>query len=98
MIDILIMMVPLVVAMIWVGFQQRRLTTTHKRLEKVEKRLTSAKLTLAGTKQANEALMAETMFLKTVLTDVAKGEAHVWIGEDGEVRATRTATGETPIH
>ena len=98
MTDILILMAALVVAMIWVGFQQRRLTTTHKRLEKVEKRLNSAKLTLVGTKQANEALMAKTVFLRQILTDVAKGEAHVWIGEDGEVRATRTATGETPIH
>lgn len=97
MIDILIMMAALVVAIFWVGFQQRRLTTTTKRLEKVDKRLSSAKLTLTTTKEANEALMAETMFLKNVLYDVAKGEAHVWI-EDGELRATRTATGETPIH
>ena len=36
--------------------------------------------------------------LESVLSDVAKGEAHVWIGEDGDIRATRTATGETPIH
>ena len=97
MIDILIMMAALVVAIFWVGFQQRRLTTTTKRLEKVEKRLHSAKLTLTATKETNEALMAETMFLKNVLYDVAKGEAHVWI-EDDELRATRTATGETPIH
>ena len=97
MTDILILMAALVVAIFWVGFQQRRLTTTTKRLEKVEKRLHSAKLTLTATKQANEALMAETMFLKNVLYDVAKGEAHVWI-EDDELRATRTATGETPIH
>ena len=97
MIDILIMMAALVVAIFWVGLQQRRLTTTTKRLEKVEKRLHSAKLTLTATKETNEALMAETMFLKNVLYDVAKGEAHVWI-EDDELRATRTATGETPIH
>lgn len=87
----------LVVAIFWVGFQQRRLTTTTKRLERVEKRLHSAKLTLAATKETNEALMAETMFLKNVLYDVATGEAHVWI-EDDELRAARTATGGTPIH
>jgi cell division protein FtsB len=97
MVDILIMMAALVVAMVWVGFQQRRLTTTLKRLERVEKRLHSAKLTLADTKETNEALVAETMFLKHVLFDVAKGEAHVWI-EDGELRAARTADRETPIH
>jgi len=95
--DILIMMAALVVAIFWVGFQQRRLTTTTKRLEKVEKRLHSAKLTLTTTKQTNEELMTETMFLKNVLYDVAKGEAHVWI-EGDELRATRIADGETPIH
>ncbi len=95
--DILILMATIVVAFFWVGFQQRRLTTILKRLHKAEQRLHSAKLTLAGTKETNEALMAEVMFLKTVLLDVAKGEAHVWI-EDGELRATRTADGETPIH
>jgi len=97
MTDILIMMAALVVAMIWVGFQQRRLTTTLKRLERVEKRLHSAKLTLADTKETNEALVTEVMFLKHVLLDIAKGEAHVWI-EDGELRAARTADGETQIH
>lgn len=97
MIDTLIMMATIFVAMIWVGFQQRMLTTTTKRLEKVEKRLHSAKLTLTATKDENMDHKAEIMFLKNVLYDVAKGEAHVWI-EDDELRATRTADGETPIH
>ena len=97
MIDILIMMAALVAAIGWIAHLQRALTTTLKRLEKVETRLHSAKLTLAGTKETNEELTAENMFLKKVLYDVAKGEAHVWI-EDDELRATRTATGETPIH
>ena len=35
--------------------------------------------------------------LESVLSDVAKGEAHVWI-EDGEVRAQKRATGEIQIH
>lgn len=97
MIDLLILMAALVVAIFWVGFQQRKLTATLKRLEKAEKRLHSAKLTLTDTKETNGALVAETVFLKHVLYDIAKGEAHVWI-EDGELRAARTATGETPIH
>jgi len=97
MIDTLFMMATVLVAMIWIGFQQRRLTTTTKRLEKVGKRLHSAKLTLTATKDENMNHKAEIMFLKKVLYDVAKGEAHVWI-EDGELRATRTATGGTPIH
>lgn len=94
---LLTMMAALVAAVFWIGFQQRRLTTTTKRLVKAEQRLHSAKLTLTQTKEQNEALKAETMFLKNVLFDVAKGEAHVWI-EDNELRAARTATGETPIH
>lgn len=95
--DILILMATLVVAFFWVGFQQRRLTTTLKRLHKVEQRLHSAKLTLTEAKRANEELTAETMFLKNVLYDVANGDAHVWI-EDDELRAMRTATGEIPVH
>ena len=35
--------------------------------------------------------------LESVLSDVAKGEAHVWI-EDGEVRAQKRATGEIQMH
>ena len=97
MTDILIMMAALVAAIFWVGFQQRRLTTTTKRLRKAEQRLHSTKLTLTETKRANEELGAETMFLKSVLYDVANGDAHVWI-EDDELRAARTADRETPIH
>jgi outer membrane lipoprotein-sorting protein len=93
----LTMMAALVAAVFWIGFQQRRLTTTTKRLVKAEQRLHSAKLTLTQTKEQNEALVADTMLLKHVLFDVAKGEAYVWI-EDGELRATRTADRETPIH
>ena len=93
----LTMMAALVAAVFWIGFQQRRLTTTTKRLVKAEQRLYSAKLTLTQTKEQNEALMAETMFLKHVLFDVAKGEAHVWI-EDGELRAARAAVGKVQVH
>jgi|GEM_PF-5782439 len=98
MMNTLILMAAILIATFWVGFQQRTLTTTLKRLEKVERRLHSAKLTLTSTKQTNEELMAESLSLKAVLTDVAKGEAHVWIGEDGEVRAQKRATGEIQIH
>lgn len=94
---LLTMMAALVVAIVWIGFQQRRLTTTTKRLVKAEQRLHSAKLTLTQTKEQNEALVAETMFLKHVLFDVAKGEAHVWI-EDGELRAARAAAGKVQVH
>ena len=97
MIATLTMMAALVAAIVWIIRLQRSLTTTHKRLAKAEQRLRSAKLTLTQTKEQNEELKAETMFLKNVLLDVAKGEAHVWI-EDDELRAARTATGETPIH
>lgn len=93
----LTMMAALVAAIFWIGFQQRKLTTTTKRLVKAERRLHSAKLTLTQTKEQNEELVAEAMFLKHVLFDVARGEVYVWI-EDGEIRATRTADRETPIH
>jgi hypothetical protein len=93
----LTMMAALVVAIFWIGFQQRKLTTTTKRLVKAEQRLHSAKLTLTQTKEQNEALVAETMFLKHVLFDVAKGEADVWI-EDGQVRAQRRTAGTPPLH
>jgi cell division protein FtsB len=98
MIDLLIMMAALVAAIGWTVYLQRVLSKTYKRLEKVEQRLLSARVTLAATKKTNELLSNEVDFLKQVLFDVAKGEAHVWIGEDGLVRATRTADGETPVH
>ena len=97
MTDILIMTATLVVAAFWVGFNQRKLTATTKRLEKVEKRLHSTKLTLTATKVTNEDLVDETMALKHILYDIAKGEAHVWI-ENDELRAARTPTGKTPVH
>ena len=94
---LLIMLALLVVAVFWIIHQQSLITTLHKRLVKAEQRLHSAKLTLTQTKGQDEELKAEITFLKNVLYDVAKGEAHVWI-EDDELRAARTATGETPIH
>ena len=97
MTDILIMMATLMVALVWVILLQRRVTTTLHRLEIAERRRNSAQLTLRATKDENMDHKAEIMFLKNVLFDVAKGEAHVWI-EDGELRATRTAVGETQIH
>lgn len=94
---LLTMMAALVAAVFWIGFQQRRLTTTIKRLVKAEQRLHSAKLTLTQTKEQNEELTAEVVFLKSVLFDVAKGEAHVWI-EDDELRAARKPVGGTQVH
>ena len=94
---LLTMMAALVAAIVWIVRLQRDLTTTTKRLVKAEQRLHSAKLTLTQTKEQNEALVAETMFLKHVLFDVAKGEAHVWI-EDGELRAARAAVGKVQVH
>jgi cell division protein FtsB len=98
MIDTLIMMAALVAAIIWIVFQQWRANITFRLLTKSNKRLRSAKLTLAATKETNEALVAENEFLKTVIRDVAMGDAHVWVGEDGEVRAARATAGNTSIH
>jgi len=98
MIDTLIMMAALVAAVIWIAFQQWRANITFRLLAKSNKRLRSAKLTLAATKETNEALVAENEFLKTVIRDVAMGDAHVWVGEDGEVRAARATAGNTSIH
>ena len=104
MTDTLIIVMPILVAIIWIILQQRRLNAitnnlemNERRLKKAEQRLHSAKLTLTDTKQNNETLLQETLFLKGVLFDVAKGDAHVWI-EDDELRATRTADGEISIH
>ncbi len=88
----------LMAALFLIGFLLRELRKITRTMEKSTQRWMSARKTLAAAKEANEALMAETMFLKTVIRDIAKGEAHVWIGEDGELRAARTADGETPIH
>ena len=87
----------LMAALFLIWFLLRELRKITRTMEKSTQRWMSARKTLTATKQTNEELMAETMFLKNVLYDIAKGEAHVWI-EDGELRATRTATGETPIH
>lgn len=97
MVDLFIMMTALVFAIVWTVYLQRVLSKTHKRLDKAEQRLNSTKVMLGITKKTNEELNSEVVFLKTVLFDVALGEAHVWI-EDGELRATRTADRETPIH
>ena len=93
----LAMTVTLVAAMGWVIFQQLLVNRLTKRLASVERRLASARLMLAATKEEVNGCLGENQLLKEVLTDVAKGEAYVWI-EDGEVRATRTASRETPIH
>lgn len=95
---LLTMMAALVAAIAWIIRLQRRLTVTTKRLERMDKLLHSAKLTVTGARREMDGCLAENQLLKTVITDVAKGEAHVWIGDDGEVRATRTADRETPIH
>jgi uncharacterized protein YoxC len=97
MTETLVMMAALVAAMGWVIFQQLLVNRLTKRLANVDRRLASARLTLAATKKEVNGCLGENQLLKEVLTDVAKGEAHVWI-EDGEVRATRTASRETPIH
>jgi cell division protein FtsB len=98
MIDTLIMMAALVAAVIWIAFQQWRANKTFRLLTKSNKRLRSAKLTLAATKDENLNLKAEIMFLKNVLRDVATGDAHVWVGDDGEVRAVRATAGNTSVH
>lgn len=97
MIETAILAAALMAALFLIGFLLRALRNLTKTMEKSTQRWMSARKTLVATKEQNEALKAETMFLKNVLFDVAKGEAHVWI-EDDELRAARTATGETPIH
>ena len=93
----LTMMATLVVAIVWIIRQEITIRTTNKRLGIVDKRLHSAKLTLTDARREVDGCLEENQLLKTIITDVAKGEAHVWI-EDGEVRATRTAHRETPVH
>lgn len=97
MITTLTMMAALVAAFFWIIFLQWKLTRTTKRLSKVDQRLRSARLTLTATKEANEVLTVETEFLKGVLFDVARGEAHVWI-EGDELRAARKSAGNTSVH
>lgn len=97
MIETAIFMAALVAALSLIGFLLRELRKANKTMEKATQRLHSAKLTLTATKEQNEALMTETVFLKSVLFDVAKGEAHVWI-EDDELRAARKPVGGTQVH
>lgn len=87
----------LMAALFLIGFLFRELRKTHKTMEKSTQRWVSARKTLVRTKEHNEELMAETVFLKSVLFDVAKGEAHVWI-EDDELRAARKPAGGTQVH
>ena len=90
MTETLTMMAILLVAIVWIIRQEMVLHRANSRLEDADAILNRAK-------EVTGALVAENQLLKDVLTDVATGDAHVWI-EDGEVRATRTASGETPIH
>ena len=90
MTETLTMMAVLLVAIVWIIRQEVILQRANKRLD-------DADAILGRAKEVTEALVAENQLLKDVLTDVATGDAHVWI-EDGEVRATRTASGGTPIH
>jgi hypothetical protein len=93
----LILVTALAVTIGWIARQERRYQIVLRRLVKAEQRLHSAKLTLTDTKELNQQLAVEVVFLKQVMFDVAKGEADVWI-EDGELRAARTATDDTPVH
>lgn len=90
MTETLTMMAILLVAIVWIIRQEMILQRANRRLD-------DADAILGRAKEVTEALVAENQLLKAVLTDVAAGDAHVWI-EDGEVRATRTASRETPIH
>jgi uncharacterized membrane protein YccC len=93
---ILTLMAALVAAIIWIITQQRRLREQHRRTTKAEQRLHSAKLTLTHTKEVNQALAEEVQLLRQILTDVAKGEANVWIDEHGNTRAEKCAYREIP--
>lgn len=97
MTDTPIMVAALVAAIGWTVMLELTIRCLKRRLAKAEQRLHSARLTLTQAKEAVDAATHENLFLKTVLHDVATGDAHVWI-EDGKVRATRTAAGETPVH
>lgn len=97
MADLLIVMAAVVAAIVWIVMLELTIRRLKHRLEKSEQRLHSVRLTLSQAKEAVEAATHENQFLKTVIHDVATGDAHVWI-EDGEVRATRTADRETPVH
>ena len=98
MTDLLIMTAALVAAIIWTIYLQRVVSRLTKRSVSINRRLNSARLTLAEVRDEVDYYLEENQTLKDILTDIAKGEAHVWIGEDGLVRAVRKPAGETPIH
>lgn len=97
MIETAILAAALMAALFLIGFLIRALRGAHKTMEKSTQRWMSARKTLTATKEQNEELTAEVAFLKSVLFDVAKGEAHVWI-EDDELRAARKPAGGTQVH
>jgi len=97
MIDLFIMMTALVFATVWTVYLQRVLSKTHKRLDKAEQRLNSTKVMLGIAKKTNEELNDEVAVLKSILFDVALGEADVWI-EDGELKGKKRTTGTTQVH
>jgi len=90
MTDILVMVAPLLVAILWVIQQERSIRKANKKLAGIERQLIQ-------TKDTNNLLMRDNEYLKSILLDVAYGELHVWI-EDDELRATRLPAGEVPIH
>ena len=90
MTETLTMMAILLVAIVWIIRQEMVLRSIKDELEAADDVLDKAE-------EAVRCVVSENQLLKDVLTDVATGDAHVWI-EDGEVRATRTASGGTPIH
>lgn len=98
MTDTIIMMAALVAAIAWTIYLQRVVNKLTRRLTIVGRRLHSASVTLADVKCEVDDCLEENQLLKDILTDVAKGEAHVWIGEDGLVRAARKPAGNTPVH
>jgi hypothetical protein len=97
MTDTIIMMAALVAAIAWTIYLQRVVNKLTRRLTITGRRLHSARVTLADTKQDNEYLDNEVEVLKSILFDVAKGEADVWI-ENGELRGKKRITGNTQIH
>lgn len=90
MTETLTMMAVLLVAIVWIIRQEMVLRRIKDELEVADDVLDKAE-------EAVRCVVSENQLLKDVLTDVAAGDAHVWI-EDGQVRATRTADRETPIH
>ena len=98
MTDLLIMTAALVAAIIWTIYLQRVVSRLTKRLASISRRLQVARMTLAEVRDEVDDCLEENQTLKDILTDVAKGEAHVWVGEDGFVRAARKPAGDIQIH